>query len=221
MRRWIWIAAALILAACGSQDATQEANQGSELLSVTFDGPDDWETGAYPADNPTSTLSINQGRYQIDHQSSNRASFAWGIGGQPAEDVIIDIDTEQLSSEKDNLYGVGCRMTVDEDGKGTGYVLLISGDGHYGIARMSNNSLIFLLNWHQSEQIKQGRAKNSLRAVCVENYFALYVNGEFMGEITDNRYRRAGQMGLIAGVNKDGDVSIIFDNLKVYEGTLK
>jgi len=137
------LAAALILAACGASKPSETVTRGQELLSVAFDKPGSWEEGTYPpgAATPDSTLAITGGRYQMDLRAGQSASFTWGAGGGRYENVVIEVDTEQISGEKDNLYGVACRLNTDAQGETTGYVLLISGDGHYGIAGLSNNAL--------------------------------------------------------------------------------
>lgn len=220
-RRMIWcLGLALVLAACGSPDPSQTVTQGNTLYSTTFDTPGNWETGTYPPDTPQpeSVLAVKDGHYQIDHQAKSDSSFVWGTGGDAYQNVIIEVETNQLSGEKDDLYGVMCRLGTDERGNPNGYALLISGDGHFGIADFSRSSLDFLLKWHESADLKQGRAKNTIRAVCVDNYLALYANGKFLGDAKDNKYLRAGQVGLVAGITKKKTVSISFDNLTVYEG---
>jgi len=215
-------AAALILAACGEDKPSETVTQGQELFSVTFDQPGSWEEGKYPIDaaTPDSVLAITGGRYQIDLRAGQSASFTWGAAGDSYEDVVIEVDTEQLSSEKNNLYGVACRLVADAQGATTGYMLLISGDGNYGIAEMTNNALSFLVKWHQSGTIRQGRASNTIRAVCVDDYLAIYANDKFLGEVKNTDFQRAGQVGLVAGVTKGKDVSVAFDDLAVYEATI-
>lgn len=212
----------LILSACGGDDASRTATKGNSLLAVSFEEAGSWEEARLPADSdtPDSVLAISDGRYQIDHQAGRSSSFAWGTGGEAYQNVIIEVETEQISSENDNLYGVLCRLSSDDRGRWSGYALLISGDGHYGIAEFSNNSLSFLLAWHQSDEIKQGRAKNTIRAVCVDDYFAIYANGKFLGEVKNDQYPDAGQVGLIAGITKENAASIAFDNLAVFEGAI-
>jgi hypothetical protein len=214
---------ALVLSACSGDDkASRTPTKGAELLTVLFDEAGTWEESRFPADaaDPDSVLAISEGRYQIDHQAGRSSSFAWGTGGDDYQNVIIEVDAEQLSPEDDNLYGVLCRLTMDERGRWSGYALLISGDGHYGIAEFSNNSLNFLLAWHQSDAINQGSAKNTLRAVCVDDKLMIYANDKFLGEVKDDQYSAAGQVGLIAGITKEHAVSIAFDNLVVFEGSL-
>jgi len=212
-----------LLAACGNATPSREVQQGDVLLREDFQEGAQWETGRYPADaeDPTAVLTVEDGRYRIDYRAEESPSLTWGLGGGAYENVIVEVTTEQLSAADDNLYGVGCRMVTDENGDVSGYVLLISGDGHYGIAELSLRSLDFILEWHQTDVIHQGQATNTLRAVCVDDYLALYVNGEFLGEVKDNRYARAGQIALVVGAAKDTAVSVTFDDLTVYEGALK
>jgi hypothetical protein len=219
----VTVALVILLAACGGgYDPSKTAVKGADVFSATFDEPGGWETGTRTDETGAllSSLAVVAGRYQIDHTAGRSSSFVWGAGGDAVENVIIEVETEQLSQEKDNLYGVACRLAADDRGDTGGYALLISGDGHYGIAEIRNQSLSFLLAWHQSDAIKQGAASNTIRAVCVDDYFAVYANGTFLGEIKDSMYRRAGQVGLVAGVTGDSQVSVTFDTLVVFEGTL-
>jgi hypothetical protein len=217
------LAIALILAACGSDDPARTVVQGTQLFAVDFSAPGTWEEGVYTgaSGDPEATLAIQDGRYQIDFHAGPSASVTWGVGGDAYENVIIEVDTEQLSAEKNTLYGAMCRLVTDDFGNTTGYALLISGDGHYGIAEVRGRSLSFLLDWHQSETIKQGQAANTLRAVCVDDYLAVYANGKFLGDVKTSTYRRPGQVGLIVGVTGEAEVSVAFDNLAVYDGSLK
>ncbi len=225
-RFWLVVGAMLLgglLTACGNGVPSREVQQGAELLRVDFEQSGQWEEGRYPpdAETPAAVLTVADGRYRIDYRAEDNPSLVWGLGGGEYENVVVEVTTEQLSADKDNLYGVGCRIVTDERGDVSGYVLLISGDGHYGIADLSRRSLDFILEWHQTDRIHQGRATNTLRAVCVDDYLALYVNGEFLGEVQDSRYARDGQIALVAGAAKGAEVSVTFDDLTVHEATLK
>jgi hypothetical protein len=227
MRRFLFLAGsslliALALSACGSDEPSRAVLTGDALLNEPFDAPLTWEQGLYPPDaaTPDSQLAVIDGRYELYHRAERTASFTWGAGAEAPQDVVVEVVAEQLSPEKDNLYGVLCRLAQDETGQWSGYALLISGDGHYGIADFSRESLDFLLDWHQSGAIRQGQALNTLRAVCVGDYLALYANGKFLGEVRDGRYQRDGQVGVIAGVKADGEVRVAFDDLTLFAGSL-
>jgi len=219
----VLLLAALVLAACGGEDAPT-IHPGAVIATDTFDTGSAWEEGAYPADaaTPESVLSIAEGRYVLEHRAGRTASFTWGVGGDPLEDVIIEVEAEQLSSDDDNLYGVGCRLTGDEPSSQTGYVFLISGDGNYGIGELRNQIITFdgLLPWRQTGVIRQGAATNTIRAACLGDTLALTVNGEFLGSASDSAYRRAGQIGFFAGADAEQSIRVAFDGLTLLEGSI-
>jgi hypothetical protein len=217
------------LAACGDDDPDQSVSPGDEVFRATFDEPGMWEEATYPAGagSPQSTLAIVDGRYRIDHQAVEQNSFAWGASTRDTpENVIIEVEAQQLSGGDGTLYGIVCRAASDPQGELSGYTLLISGDGHYGIATLERDVfaeapfLTFLLEWEQSDAIKQGDAVNSLRAECVGDYLALYANGEFLGDVTDDTYRRPGKVGLLVGGDEGSSTSVVFDDVTVLAGSL-
>jgi len=212
---------ALVLGACGSDDPSRTITQGDALFTASFDEPGTWEEGIYPVDGsqPNSTLAVVDGRYRIEHRSGRSSTFTWGVGAETAENVIVEVEAAQASEEKDNLYGVLCRVQADSSGATRGYALLISGDGHYGIAAFDRDTLTFLLDWHQSDAIHQGQASNTIRAECVEDYLAVYANGTFLGDVTDSALSGPGQLGLIAGVTQESAITVTFDNLVAYEAS--
>jgi hypothetical protein len=119
-----------------------------------------------------------------------------------------------------------CRVNAE----GEGYAFLISNDGFGAIAyadkgASERGSLSFLFDWVESDAINAGQAENTIRAVCVDDYLALYVNGEFVGDVEDDRFTSGGQAGLIAGLfiesgDELGEVIVDFDDLTVSEGSL-
>ncbi|NDJ76704.1 MAG: hypothetical protein GYB65_10635 [Chloroflexi bacterium] len=227
------ILAVLVLAACGSaDDPSEETAKGRVVISQAFDQPGLWEEDTAQTESGAeyqfvATLSTENGRYVIDHQSTDGNSFSWGVGARtvPA-DVIIEVETEQLSADEDNLYGIMCRVTPNSSGELGGYAFLISGDGHFGIATVRKGSfdqrplMAFVLEWRQSEAINEGQAQNTIRAVCVDDYLAIYANNEFLGEVRDDTFADGGQVGLLAGAEDGNAIALAFDNLVVFEGTL-
>lgn len=217
-------AAMLALAAC-SGDAEPLIKTGAILSTDTFETSGVWEEGSYPADAPTpdSALAVRDGRYVLEHRAGRTASFTWGAGGESYQDVVIEVEVEQLSGDKDNLYGVGCRLAGDAPGEQTGYVFLIGGDGHFGIGELDDQILTFdgLLPWRQSGVIKQGAATNTIRAACLGDTLALSVNGEFLGSVTSRAYRRAGHVGFFAGAGARQSIVVAFDNLTLSEGSVQ
>jgi hypothetical protein len=131
-------------------------------------------------------------------------------------DVVIDIETTQLSTTRDNAYGVMCRASPARDGDG--YYFLISGDGWFTIRRGAGDQIEALIQWRRSDAINQDRAINRIRATCVGESLRLYVNGTLVGEVSDPLYRR-GVTALVAGITEGGTVDISFDDLTVWAGS--
>ena len=71
--------------------------------------------------------------------------------------------------------------------------------------------------WTASDLINQGvEARNRITAVCVDNYFALYINGDLAGEARDNTFDE-GAVGMSVIVfEEDSEVFIAFDNLRIW-----
>lgn len=218
----------LALAACGGE-ASQSPVKGDRIDAETFEDAAGWETGIFAREDagdavntPESTLAVQDGRYRITYYAGPAASFIWGAAdaNRPtARDVIIEVETEQLSADENNLYGVMCRLSETASGM-RGYAFLISGDGYYAIAELTGRDLEFLLEWRQSGALNEGQASNALQAVCVGDYLALYANGEFLGQVTDAAFGAEGHAALIAGAEADHMIDVAFDNLVVYAGTL-
>ncbi len=99
--------------------------------------------------------------------------------------------------------------------QGDGYVFLIQGSGSFAIMRARGRELTPLVNWTASDAINRGAAQNRIRAICVGNYLALYVNDQFLGDATDDTYG-AGQVGLAASAANRLGTRIAFDNLTIF-----
>jgi hypothetical protein len=207
--RRVWIALALLIAASGCGAQPSASYQRGELLSqVDFDQPFEWEEYVNP------DLGVD---FRIE-DSAYRAraingAFMWTLDTLIHTDVVIEVNTLVYSTYRDNAYGVMCRASAENNSDG--YYFFISSDGHFTIRRGFNGTIQPLIEWTASAVIAQDTAPNSLRAVCVGERLALYVNGEFVGEARDRLYTR-GNTGLAAGVPSGGDVDVAFDNLRVW-----
>jgi hypothetical protein len=106
--------------------------------------------------------------------------------------------------------------TAAEVANGDGYLFLIQGSGSYAIMRARGRSITPLVNWTASDLVHPGPDRNQIRAVCIGDYLALYINGEFAADATDSTYR-SGQVGLAASAASRLGVQVEFDNLIVHK----
>jgi hypothetical protein len=82
--------------------------------------------------------------------------------------------------------------------------------------RSLGRKLTPLVDWASSDAINTGPDKNAIRAVCLGDYLAMYANGQFLAEVTDDTYAE-GQVGLGASAATRLGVTVEFDNLIVSE----
>ncbi|MBK8029721.1 MAG: hypothetical protein IPK17_09460 [Chloroflexi bacterium] len=109
-----------------------------------------------------------------------------GLNAERHTDVVIEVETTQLSDDRNNAYGVLCRASTSNDGDG--YYFLISGDGYFSIRRGATERVDGLIDWTQTNVVNQDRGINRIRAVCIGDYLALQVNGQFIADTHDTRY---------------------------------
>lgn len=165
-----------------------------------------WEIGAYE----TGSVGYKNGAYAII--SANNGSTMWGVANRTFDDVVVDVDVTQISAgpESNNDLGVVCR----EQGDGSGYYLLISGDGYAAILKAANGQFEWLREWEETSAVRQGNATNRLRAVCDGPTLTLFVNGQQVATIQDSSFRQ-GDLAFTATTYEDDPTEIHFDNLKV------
>ena len=198
----------LLSAACGGP--SQEYETGEVLLNESFNESAAWET--YVSDE--AALQVVDGAYRVQ---TGDGGYIWGLNESEHDDVVIEVTSNQLSAFENNAYGVMCRS--DTSNNGDGYYFLISGDGYYAIAKGEGDDVNELVEWETSSAINQGQASNTIRAVCIGDYLALYVNGEFLADTEDGEYT-SGYAGFAATAFEGGSTDISFDNLTITAASL-
>lgn len=137
-------------------------------------------------------------------------------GSEDYDNVIINVDTQRLSDEINDGYGLVCRAE-DED---NGVHFYISSDGYWRIFNFIDGRARPFMPWTASERINQGEeASNQITAVCINDYYALYINGELVGEARDDTFD-SGAVGMSVIVfEEESEVFIAFDNLRLWSGS--
>jgi hypothetical protein len=201
----------LLLAACASGGSADVSEQ--ELLLET----DFSEVGSWPEklDVATGTaVQLTDDGYEL---SSNSASYVWSFTEAEYEDVVLETAVHQLSTARNNAYGLVCRATGGETRNG--YYFLISGDGFVAIRRVERGLSSPIVDWTPHNAVRQGERGNQLRAVCAGEYLALYVNNQLVAEGEDGRFAE-GVVGFAASGSEDGSVQVTFENFAVRAATI-
>jgi hypothetical protein len=208
----------LILYAADSTPMTNEPlpalngrgfNRGATLLTETFDSRDVWENFSQDSVD----MRVEDGLYRA---TSSESTFLWAQNTAVHEDVVLDVNSTELTDGANGDYGVVCR--ADEANTGLGYYFLISSSGSYQIALSTPEAVLALSGGVIPDVILADGDTNQLEAVCIGDYLALYVNGTLLAEATDSTYREGVTGFVIRGNN--GEMDVTFDDLRIVEARL-
>jgi len=220
MRLLMAVIGAAALAACSSIGPAPMTPPAPELgfrylellVNDSFDGGEPWRQ--YVAGDEL-FLGARDGVYRIDFRGRQ---YAWSQRDGGQTDVVIEAEATQISEYVHNAFGLACRL--DPTNSGRGYFFLISGDGYASIRWSNGRSLDPIVGAAPSETIRRGRSSNRIRVVCVDDYLALWVNGQFVAEARDRR-ASFGAVGLAGVMNYPGRrLTVQFDDLKVWRAAL-
>lgn len=126
-------------------------------------------------------------------------------------DFAVEVGATKKSGSNDNVLGPAVRRAGD----GEYYAFLISSDGYYDIRELNNSTWVTSQNWTKSEAIRTGSQTNLIKVVAQGDQFSFYANGEKLGDFVDITLT-SGNIGLYAGSQSEGNVTIAFDNFKVW-----
>ena len=214
----IMLLASLIFVTAACSTASTDYVLGDTLLQEDFSEASAWEN--FTAEDVV--LQVSDGIYQAQ---TGPGGYTWGLNETEHTDVVIEVTANQTSVYENNAYGVMCR--ADPSNNGDGYYFLVSGDGFYSIRKGEAESVSPLVDWTSHSTVNTGQARNTIRAVCIGNYLALYVNDRFLAEAEDSSYS-IGYAGLSVAAFTDesatnvgpANADITFDNLTIWAASL-
>ncbi len=175
------------------RDDFEDVNSGWES--------DEWDAGS---------VGYAGGVYRV--VAHEPATLMWGVAGQQMQDGVIRLVASQVAAgpSDNNGYGVGCRIQAD----GSGYYLLVSGDGYAAIIRRDGDSFVDLAAWAEAPSVRTGDATNQLQATCDGPQIALSANETPLLAVEDSTYT-SGDLALVAVTYEDTATEVHFDNLTV------
>jgi hypothetical protein len=165
----------------------------------------------FPASsNANITKYFKNNRYHI---SVIRKSYPeWTLAGKNFTDFVLNVNATQEIGPEDSDYGVVTRW---KDG-GNYSLFLISGDGFYSYAKRENNAWVVPVHWARSSAINTGNATNNIEVVSHGENLTFYDNGAKLGDYVDSK-PVSGDLGLWVETFMEGNLTIGFDSLKVWE----
>jgi len=193
------------LTACAGGRPSQDIQAGDLILSDDFDAAGTWDT----YDSGEIVMDVKGGFFRLDIPSDG---YYLALDNRRQTDVILEIDARALTQDRANGYGLMCRA----DGAGDGYYFLLGSDGSASIRRGRGREVEALMAWTKTSAVQSGSARNTLRAICIGQYLALWVNGQFVGDVRDSLYS-AGSTAIVGITARDGErLTVDFDQLRGY-----
>ena len=194
--------------------ACQLPGLGSSSPRVIFKDDFSNEDSGWPTINETAgTANYKDGGYELTVPDPD--SGYWATPElEDQTNTSIEVDATVTGSARDSDFGILCRG-IDSDNQ---ILLLISADGYAVIGKFKDGEFSTLSSeeWVESSAINQGSQLNHIRADCVDNTFALYVNGTQVATATDDDFP-SGMVGLTIGSYQDPKGAVLFDNFVVTE----
>ncbi len=177
----------------------------SETLEA-FDALDAWETYSSPRG---VELGVENGIYRA---YAANPGYVWGLNAQEHTDVVAEVEVTPLTPFSDIGAGIMCR--ADTSNNGDGYYFMINANGYYSILAGEGPNMVPLVDWQPSDAIRTGIDRNTIRAVCIGDQLAMYVNDELVDSVEDSTYS-SGFAGLAVAAGSNG-VDMSFDNVALY-----
>ena len=182
---------------------------GDLLLDETFDSINDWET----YDGEGILQNVIDGQYRLQ---SKTGDYIWGVNEQAHDNVVMEIEIEVLAGESLG-YGVMCRV---DNTNGQGYNFDIGNSGLFSINSFQDEGYVELVEWDASDAINTGlNETNTIIVVCVDDYLAMYVNGELLGEAYDSAFSEGVTAMFSYGLG-ESLTDVAFYNLFMWEASI-
>lgn len=199
----------LLLSACSSipYPVVPTANPGDILYQEEFE---DNTTGWDRVANGNGIMDYDGGGYRILVQQPD--FNLWSTPEKDYRDVRVEVDVLRLSGPAENRAGLMCRYQ-----NGDYYFFIISSDGYYAIGKyIGGQTLLLGLTAMQPSEFIHLDAANHLRADCIGDTLALYVNYNQVSAVQDTDFP-SGDVGVLAGAFSQPGVDVLFDHFMVIQ----
>jgi hypothetical protein len=204
--------------ATSAPTSTPDPNQGvgAILFEDRFDGSSGWyweysESGVLE-------FTLEGGSVVARSEGKNKG---WRISLGPDyfaagdQQVQLTVSTETCGDQDE--WGLLFRGTFTSNSKFNGYVFKLNCAGQARVERLGNSKSTPLLDWTAAPAANTGTGnENTLLVWAGKNELRFYVNGGFVGSVTDSAYP-SGNYGLYVNDRTNGNAQFRFTSLRVFE----
>ncbi len=189
--------------------------------------PDAWRNGAAAIDD---NFTRNTGQWTVDAGRDGLRTiargrlivrvpeaelFRWSTLGSadPLGDFYVEVDATKEAGPADGMLGIIFRYK-DIDNF---YAFLVSADGWYVLLKYVDGEVSRPIDWSESAALETGEgAANKLGVLADGGEIAIYANDEELDRVQDRSFAE-GQVALLVGTNKDGNLEVSFDNFGLWK----
>jgi len=205
---YLFLSFVFLLASCASASTpVTSGSPGDVLYQETFaDNTSGWDR----VSNDGGIMDYDSGGYRILIRQP-KLNF-WSTPEKNFGDVRVEADVTRLNGPDENRTGLMCRYQ-----NGDYYFFIISNDGFYAIGKFIGGQVLLLgqAEMQKSDQI-QPDSINHLRADCIGNTLAFYVNFNQVAMVQDSDFQ-TGDVGVLAGAFNESGVDVLFQNFVVMQ----
>ncbi len=196
-----------------TQPATEQAvislpTTPSPFFEDTFSDPG----SGWPVGNHTNgDYGYRADAYRI--AISQPGELLWVTPARQASDAIFEVSAAHVGGSVENYFGLICRLQ-DADNF---YYFVVTSQGNYTIGKYEQGRFNAFLpeGWASSALIRTDQSANLLRADCLSDQLAFYINGELVQQVRDQTFAQ-GEYGIIAAALAEPGTEISFDDFKAY-----
>lgn len=172
---------------------------------------EDFEDGRVWAEFSTSNYDVGYSfghyRFHVGMVTGNTPVFS--IRQQEYRDVSLKVDIVRHEGPDNGYFGLLCRFIDTENY----YRFVFAPDGSYSIGARVEGEYTVLAEG-ADEKIFQEDKKNTIRADCLGEQLALFINGNLVLNTTDVTFQ-SGFIGLVAGTPDTEGLIVYFDSFAV------
>lgn len=208
-----------------TEEATEEVASQSKEAVESYDpkvylGDSDWEDNMTAVGNWPLGTDLSSATYENETLTITALSdkFSWRIASTGAlGDAYIEATIKVGQCSGSDSYGIIFRVP-ENTGYNRGYLFGINCKGEYSLRSWdgmtgSNGVMTYLQQPTESSMINAGSNQtNRLGIMAVGDRLIMYINGDKMGEVSDNMYS-SGFFGIFIKRDKTTDLTIAVDDV--------
>jgi len=171
VRKWVMLAAVVVLAGCTASVPVPRA--GQLLYVTTFDAyNDDWQL--YEGELAAQVVS-QEGDAALQIAVDAVQAGAFTVMEQMFGDFDLVVQARQVAGPED-IEAPGFGVLFRHQDNNNFYAFMISGDGYYQVTRRLNGIDEELSDWAPTAAIQRGQAVNTIRVIGRGDTFTFFIN---------------------------------------------